>query len=140
MADDRETFRRRAEALTIYPEGTADAVLEASDDPVWSFVVVYGSTARGDGTRISDIDLYAEPLDASRDRDHLHHVRNRMLAYNVDLLVPEDGSHLSRRLAEREPFALQLLREALVLRDAGGAFAALRTRYLEPGGSGSATS
>jgi predicted nucleotidyltransferase len=130
MATDRETFRRNAEALTIYPEGTAQAVLDASDDPLWAFFIVYGSTARGDGGKISDIDVYAEPLDSASGDEHLHHLRRRMLAYNVDLLVPEDGSQLADRLASHEPFALEMLREALVLRDGTGVIAGLRDRYL----------
>lgn len=128
MVDDRTTFRAHAARLTIYPDGVADEVISASDDPLWAFFLVFGSTARGDARGISDIDLYAEPL-GNADPTWVAHLRDRMRAHNVDLLVPLDGSRLADRLAAGEEFAKQLLREALVLSDHAGVIPGLRDRY-----------
>jgi len=128
---DRQTFRTNASRLTIYPPGVADAIIDGSDDPRWAFFVVFGSTARGDGTKIGDIDLYAEASGDDVDPPWVAHFRNRMQAYNVDLLIPTDGSLLADRLAAGDEFAKQLLREALVLSDTANVIDGLRERYLD---------
>ena len=133
MADtdaDRQSFRAHARRLTIYPDGIADTVIEGSEDPRWAFFLVFGSTARGDGTQLGDIDLYAEPVQDAHDAPWVLHFRDRMQAYNVDFLTPPDGVLLADRLAAGDEFAQQLLREALVLSDRSNVIDALRDRYL----------
>jgi hypothetical protein len=133
MADieaDRQTFRGHARRLTIYPDGIADTVIEGSEDPRWAFFLVFGSTARGDGTPIGDIDLYAEPVEDLAEPPWVLHFRDRMQAYNVDFLTPPDGVLLADRLAKGDEFARQMLREALVLSDRANVIDALRDRYL----------
>jgi hypothetical protein len=127
---DRQTFRTHAARLTIYPAGTADTVVEASDDSRWAFVIVFGSTARGDGTHLGDIDVYAEPTGAPADQAWVLHFRDRMQGANVDFLLPPDGVLLSDRLAAGEEFAKQMLREALVLSDHANVIDGLRDRFL----------
>jgi hypothetical protein len=127
---DRQRFRANALRETIYPEGIADTVIEGSEDPRWGFFIVWGSTARGDSTDISDIDIYAEPIGAGVDLPWVLHFRDRMQAYNVDLLIPSDGSLLAERLAAGDEFAKQMLREALVLSDHANVIDGLRDRYL----------
>jgi hypothetical protein len=128
---DRQRFRTNAARLTIYPASIADTVIEGSDDARWGFFLVFGSTARGDGTTIADLDVYAEPAPGTAaDSPWVLHFRDRMLAYNVDFLVPEDGSSLGQRLASGEEFAKELLREALVLSDHAHVIDGLRDRYL----------
>jgi hypothetical protein len=58
------------------------------------------------------------------------HLRDRMRAYNVDLLIPTQGALLADRLADGDEFAKQLVREALVLRDDANVIDGLRDRYL----------
>ncbi len=133
MADidaDRQTFRTHARRLTIYPAGVADTVIEASDDARWAFVIVFGSTARGDGTQLGDIDVYAEPTGAPADHSWVLHLRDRLQAANVDFLLPADGVLLADRLAAGEELAKQMLREALVLSDHADVIEGLRDRYL----------
>lgn len=133
MADidaDRRRFRANALRETIYPEGIADTVIEGSEDPRWGFFLVWGSTARGDSTDISDIDIYAEPIGAEADLPWVLHFRDRMQAYNVDFLIPSHGSLLAERLAAGDEFAKQMLREALVLSDHANVIDGLRDRYL----------
>lgn len=133
MADqdaDRRHFRTNAARETIYPESIADTVIEGSEDRRWAFFLVWGSTARGDSTDISDIDVYAEPIASGADLPWVLHFRDRMQAYNVDLLIPPRGSSLAERLAAGDEFAKQMLREALVLSDHANVIDGLRDRYL----------
>jgi predicted nucleotidyltransferase len=127
---DRQQFRANAARETIYPEGIAETVIEGSQDARWGLFLAWGSTARGDSTDISDIDIYAEPLGPEVDRAWVLHFRDRMQAYNVDLLIPGDGSSLAERLAAGDEFAKQMLREALVLSDHANVIDGLRDRYL----------
>jgi hypothetical protein len=127
---DRQRFRANAARLTIYPASIADAVIDGGDDPRWAFLLVFGSAARGDGTKLADIDVYAEPAGTAADLAWVLHFRDRMRAYNVDFLIPEDGSLLGDRLAAGEEFAKQMLREALVLSDHANVIDGLRDRYL----------
>jgi hypothetical protein len=127
---DRQRFRANVRRETIYPAGIADVVIEGAEDARWACFLVWGETARGDETTISDLDLYAEPVDAAADAEWIEHFRNRMLAYNVDLLIPAKGSLLAERLAAGDAFAKELLREALVLSDPANVIDGLRDRYL----------
>jgi len=91
-------------------------------------VCLIGSSARGDGDRGSDVDLLAV-VDA---KDHVRDVRRRAPHMLGDRRVQTrvvDERRLADILDRRSTFAVHVLREAVVVHDAGERFARLRARY-----------